>query len=68
MKVLKKITGKTILDQIRNDEIRYICQVEDINTWARHKIKWNGHIDRTAECQVVRIARDKVPSGRRSVG
>lgn len=67
MNTLGRIAGKPMLDQIRKDEIRRICQVEDINAWMkRHEIEWNERIYRTTEWRIVRTARDKLPSGKQN--
>lgn len=69
MKVLRKIAGKTLLDRERSDNIRKMCGVEEVNEWIlRRKHEWNAHIDRMDHERMVRIARDKSPTGRRSIG
>ncbi|XP_044745133.1 uncharacterized protein LOC123306997 [Coccinella septempunctata] len=69
MRVLRRITGKTLRDRERSENIRRECKTENINEWVRgRKVEWNRHIGRMTEDRLVRIARDKSPSGRRSVG
>ncbi|XP_045480918.1 uncharacterized protein LOC123685306 [Harmonia axyridis] len=65
MKVLRKIAGKTLLDRERSDNIRKMCGVEEVNEWIlRRKHEWNAHKDRMDH---ERIARDKSPTGKRSI-
>lgn len=69
MKTLRKIAGKTLWDRETNENIRRICGVENINTWVKsRKQEWNLHIDRMTEQRIVKIARDKSPTGRRGIG
>ncbi|XP_056629880.1 uncharacterized protein LOC130440644 [Diorhabda sublineata] len=69
MKVLRKITGKTLLDRERIDDIRQKCRVENINDWIlSRKCEWNEHISRMSEERIVRIARENSLLGRRSMG
>ena len=69
MKILRKIAGKTMLDRERNENIRRTCGTEDVNQWLLgRKNEWNQHINRMEDTRVVKIARDKSPLGRRSIG
>lgn len=69
MKVLRRITGKTLLDRERSEIIRNTCKIEDINGWVSNRKKeWNAHINRMDDRRIVKIARDKSPLGGRSVG
>ena len=70
MKVLRGIAGKTLLDRETSENIRRTCGIEeDINCWVlKRKKQWNEHISRMKEERIVRIARDKSPTGRRSIG
>lgn len=69
MKILRKIAGKTLCDRETNGNIRRICEVENVNTWVKNrKQEWNQHINRMTEQRIVKIARDKSPGGRRSIG
>lgn len=70
MRTLRNIDGKTLLDRIKNEDIRRACNnIEDITQWCkRRKIEWNEHIERMDETRIVRIARDKSPRGKRSLG
>ncbi|XP_065170188.1 uncharacterized protein [Atheta coriaria] len=63
MRTLRNIDGKTLLDRIKNEDIRRACNnIEDITQWCkRRKIEWNEHIERMDETRIVRIARDKSP-------
>lgn len=69
MRVLRRIAGKTLLDRERSEDIRKTCIVENVNHWVLgRKREWNAHIGRMDENRMVRIARDKSPLGRRSLG
>ena len=69
MKILRRISGKTLMDRERNENIRQMCKTESINDWVlKRKQEWNQHINRMGEDRLVRIARDKSPNGRRSTG
>lgn len=69
MRVLRRMTGKTLLDRERSESIRRTCNVESVNEWTLNRKKeWNEHISRMDDRRMVRIARDKSPLGRRSPG
>ncbi|XP_044749727.1 uncharacterized protein LOC123310328 [Coccinella septempunctata] len=69
MRVLRRITGKTMRDRERSENIRRECKTKNINESVKgRKMEWNRHIGRMTEDRLVRIARDMSPSGRRSVG
>ena len=57
------------MDRIRSDNIRQTCGIDKINDWILdRKKKWNEHIDRMTEERIVKITRDKLPAGHRSIG
>lgn len=69
MRILRRIADKTLSDRERSEIIRKACKTENINEWVKgRKAEWNRHIGRMTEDRLVRIARDKSPNGRRSVG
>ena len=69
MKILRKIAGKTMWNKERNENIRRTCGKENVNQWLPgRKNKWNQHINWMKDTRVVKIARDKSPLGRRSIG
>lgn len=69
MKVPRKTVGKTLFGRERSKNIKSECNVENINEWVyKRKQEWNRHTDRMNVRRIVRIARDKFPAGRRSVG
>ncbi|XP_030765794.1 uncharacterized protein LOC115889857 [Sitophilus oryzae] len=69
MKILRKITSKTLLDRERSNNIRKTCKVDNINEWVLSRSReWNEHISRMDEGRIVRSARDKSPLGRRNTG
>ena len=63
------MTGKTLMDRERSENIRQTCGIDKINAWVlERKKKWNEHIDRMTEERIVKIERDKSRAGRRSTG
>ncbi|XP_019755972.1 uncharacterized protein LOC109534668 [Dendroctonus ponderosae] len=69
MKILRRITGKTLLDREGSENVRIACNVKNINKWvANRKKEWNEHITRIDHRRLVRMARNKSPLGRRDVG
>lgn len=69
MRVLRKITNKTLRDKEPNINIRQTCQIDIISDWVRERRKkWNDHIDRMEEDRLVKVTRDRRPEGRRRVG
>lgn len=69
MKILRRISGKTLLDRERNENIRQSSGVDNVNDWVlQRKRQWNDHINRMQDSRLVKIVRDKSPDGRRSVG
>ncbi|CAG9835898.1 unnamed protein product [Diabrotica balteata] len=69
MRLLRRITGNTLRDRMRSEEIRRKCNIPEINKWTLNRKKeWNEHINRMEETRLVRIARDNSPKGRRSIG
>ncbi|XP_060536398.1 uncharacterized protein LOC132708237 [Cylas formicarius] len=54
MKTVRRIAEKILMDKERNEDIRQVFRVDNINDWVLHiKIKWNEHIDRMAEERIV---------------
>ncbi|XP_015182496.1 PREDICTED: uncharacterized protein LOC107069571 [Polistes dominula] len=69
MKIVRRIAGKSLWYRVRSEDLRKACQIENINDWVlSRKVEWNDHITRMTDDRVVKISRDKSPSGRRSVG
>jgi hypothetical protein len=69
MKIVRDITGKTLWDRQRSTDLRQNCNIENINEWTlKRKKEWYSHISRMGERRLVKIARDRSPNGRRSVG
>jgi hypothetical protein len=56
---------QNILVRVRSEDIRWICKVEEINTWVkRRKSEWNDHINRLKntvlwEQREIRIQQDE---------
>lgn len=59
MRILRNITGHTLRDRIRNDEIRQKCNVQDVVRWIRKRRReWNDHVTRMPNNRLPKIARD----------
>jgi len=39
MKILRRISGRTLLDKVRSEKIRKSCKAEDMNEWVHRKAK-----------------------------
>ena len=62
IRVRRRITGKTLFDRERSENVRETCKVENINSWVLNgKVGWNEHINRMDDRRIVRITRDKSP-------
>ncbi|XP_044755012.1 uncharacterized protein LOC123313965 [Coccinella septempunctata] len=69
MRVLRAITGNTLRDQRRSDEIRKECQTEDVVRWTRARRRfWNEHVSRMSSDRIAKIARNGRPASKRPVG
>ncbi|XP_045479803.1 uncharacterized protein LOC123684554 [Harmonia axyridis] len=69
MSTLRNIVGKTRRDRIRNSAIREECGVVDIGKFVRKRRReWNDHVGRAGYERLIKIARDRKPTGRRDVG
>ncbi|XP_043494653.1 uncharacterized protein LOC122519338 [Polistes fuscatus] len=69
MKIIRRITGKSLWDRQRSEALRRTCQIDNINDWVLgRKIQWNDHITRMTGDRIVKIARDRSPLGKRSPG
>ena len=63
MIVLRKI------DKIRRQQIRESCGVQTINEEVeRRRKEWDEHITRMDAEILLKISRDNIPAGRRSLG
>lgn len=61
-RILRKITGHTLRDRVRNTTIRDECDVPDIvKRIRRRKREWNSHVIRMEEDRMAKIARDGNP-------
>ncbi|XP_045466625.1 uncharacterized protein LOC123675320 [Harmonia axyridis] len=69
MRVLRRIAGKTLMNRNTSESIRDACGVDNVNYWVlKRRKEWDEHISRMDEGRVVKIARDRSPRGRRSLG
>ena len=69
MKILRRISGKTLMDRKMNKNMKQMCKTKSINDWVlKRKQEWNQRKNRMGEDRLVRIARDKSPNGRQSTG
>lgn len=68
MKIVRILSGKTLRDTERSENMIRTCWIDNINDRTLdRKIKWNEHIDQMTKERVVKIARDKLPAERRSL-
>ncbi|KAJ4438585.1 hypothetical protein ANN_14532 [Periplaneta americana] len=69
MKVLRRITGKTLFDRERGQVIRETCNIQQIGQWViRRRQDWNYHINRMEDGKLIKIARDNSACGTRNLG
>ncbi|KAI4501059.1 hypothetical protein M0802_003862 [Mischocyttarus mexicanus] len=69
MKTLRTISGKTLLDRHRNEDIRKECNVQDIVRWARQKRRdWRDHVARMKNNRLPKIAQTQKPNTSRLPG
>ena len=68
MKVLRKIVGKTKINRIRTQQIRESCGIQPINEWVERRREWDQHVTRMDAERLVKISRDNIHVGRRSLG
>ena len=69
MSTLRSIAGFTKWDMKRNDEIRQICEVEDVVKWSRTRRKeWNRHVLRMDDWRIAKAALTGRPLARRPPG
>ena len=67
--MLRKIVGKTKIDGIKSQQIRESWGMQPINEWVeRRRREWDQHVIRMNAERLVKISRDNIPFGRRSLG
>ena len=63
MSTLRTIASFTRWDMKRNDEIRQICDVQDVIKWSRKRRKeWNRHVLRMGDQRLAKMALRGKPS------
>ncbi|XP_045482792.1 uncharacterized protein LOC123686601 [Harmonia axyridis] len=69
MRVLRSITGYTLYDHKRSEEIREICGLQDVVRWARIRRRhWRDHVDRMPDNRLPKIAKTEKPNTSRLPG
>ena len=69
MKVLRRISGKTRLDRVRNEVIRTNLHQKPITEKVAEKqLKWYGHVRRMDETKKPKQYMEARPEGRRQRG
>ena len=69
MKVLRTITGNTLRDQRRSQDIRNECEIDDVVRWTRARRRyWNEHVTRMGAERLAKIARNGKPATKRPPG
>lgn len=69
MRTLRSIAGYTLYDQKRSEEIREICEIQDVVRWARNRRReWRDHVNRMPDDRLAKIVKDKRPNTPRPPG
>ena len=69
MKPIRLILGKTIRDQIRNEELRRRLEVISLESrMEQAKLRWLGHVQRMEGGRIPKLAFNWTPNGRRLTG
>ena len=69
MKMLRWMSAVTKMDRVRNSYIRGSLKVTEVSKKVQEgRLRWFGHVMRSAEEQVARKAMDRVVEGRRRRG
>lgn len=69
MRTLRSMSGFTLLDRKRNEEVREMCEVQDVVRWARgRRREWRDHVNRMPNDRLAKIAKDKKPNTPRPPG
>ena len=69
MRFLRQLKGCTILDKIKNDDIRNELKVEPLyNKIGDYRQKWTDHMNRRSPERYPLLVRDYIARGRRDVG
>lgn len=69
MRFLRRVQGCTLLDKIRNEDIRAELNVYHLGERvAKYRRKWKDHIQRMEEYRLPKIIREYKPRGNRNVG
>lgn len=69
MRTLRAITGNTLRDHRRSEEIREECGILDVVRWSRARRRyWNEHVSRMGDERLAKIARNGKPAARRPPG
>lgn len=59
MRILGRISGNSLFDRNKSENISRACHVKNINGWiTKRDQECNDHINRMSEDRLVRIARD----------
>lgn len=55
MQALRAINGFTLFDRKRNEDIRSLCEIQDINKWGRTRRKeWQRHVQRMPQASLAK--------------
>ena len=69
MSILRAMSGISLLQHIRSEEIRDRCEIQDVVRWARgRRREWRDHVDRMDDTRLPKIAKNGRPSGTRPPG
>lgn len=69
MRTLRSITGYTLYDRKRSEDIIETCEVQDVVRWARNRRReWRDHVDRMPNDRLAKTAKEKRPNTPRPPG
>ena len=69
MRFLRQVNGCTILEKIKNDDIRNELKVEPLyNKIGDYRQKWTDHMNRMSPDRYPLLVMDYIARGRRDVG
>ena len=66
--ILRTRVGKTKIDRIRSQHIRYSGGIQTINEWVERRRDWDEHVTRINAQRLVKFSRANIPARRWSPG
>ncbi|KAH0955250.1 hypothetical protein HN011_000030 [Eciton burchellii] len=60
---LRCITGNTLRDRIHSEDVRNICEIQDVIRWTRIRRRaWREHVNRIDDNRLAKIAKNGKPN------